>query len=107
MFVCRLLNVPTTCECISGTDLLRQVYGRKEKKMVVSVVVVKEVMVFAAAAAAVAVFRQRQIFSPLTRRGEVPFHSYKFFVFFHSRCRPQQIYVTSGTRAHGGIYFRP
>ena len=25
-FVCRLLNVPATCECISGTDLLRQFY---------------------------------------------------------------------------------
>ena len=25
-FVCWLLNVPATCECISGTDLLRQVY---------------------------------------------------------------------------------
>ena len=24
--VCWLLNVPATCECISGTDLLRQVY---------------------------------------------------------------------------------
>ena len=24
--VCWLLNVPTTCECISGTDLLRQFY---------------------------------------------------------------------------------
>ena len=23
-FVCWLLNVPATCECISGTDLLRQ-----------------------------------------------------------------------------------
>ena len=26
LFVCWLLNVPATCECISGTDLLRQVY---------------------------------------------------------------------------------
>ena len=26
MFVSWLLNVPATCECISGTDLLRQVY---------------------------------------------------------------------------------
>ena len=26
MFVCWLLNVPATCECISGTDLLRQFY---------------------------------------------------------------------------------
>ena len=25
-FVCWLLNVPATCECISGTDLLRQFY---------------------------------------------------------------------------------
>ena len=25
-FVCWLLNVPATCECISGTDLLRQLY---------------------------------------------------------------------------------
>ena len=25
-FVCWLLNVPTTCKCISGTDLLRQFY---------------------------------------------------------------------------------
>ena len=25
-FVCWLLNVPATCECISGKDLLRQVY---------------------------------------------------------------------------------
>ena len=25
-FVCWLLNVPATCWCISGTDLLRQVY---------------------------------------------------------------------------------
>ena len=25
-FVCRLLNVPARCQCISGTDLLRQVY---------------------------------------------------------------------------------
>ena len=24
--VCWLLNVPATCECISGTDLLRQFY---------------------------------------------------------------------------------
>ena len=24
--VCRLHNAPATCECISGTDLLRQVY---------------------------------------------------------------------------------
>ena len=24
LFVCWLLNVPTTCKCISGTDLLRQ-----------------------------------------------------------------------------------
>ena len=24
LFVCWLLNVPATCECISGTDLLRQ-----------------------------------------------------------------------------------
>ena len=27
MFVGWLLNVPATCECISGTDLLRQFYG--------------------------------------------------------------------------------
>ena len=26
LFVCWLLNVPATCECISGTDLLRQFY---------------------------------------------------------------------------------
>ena len=26
VFVCWLLNVPATCECISGTDLLRQFY---------------------------------------------------------------------------------
>ena len=26
MFVGWLLNVPATCECISGTDLLRQFY---------------------------------------------------------------------------------
>ena len=26
MFVCWLLNVPATCECISGRDLLRQFY---------------------------------------------------------------------------------
>ena len=26
MFVCWLLNVPATCECISGTDLHRQFY---------------------------------------------------------------------------------
>ena len=26
LFVCCLLNVPATCECISGTDLLRQFY---------------------------------------------------------------------------------
>ena len=25
-FVCWLLNVPATCKCISGTDLLRQFY---------------------------------------------------------------------------------
>ena len=25
-FVCWLLNVPATCQCISGTDLLRQFY---------------------------------------------------------------------------------
>ena len=25
-FVCWLLNVPATCECISGTDLRRQFY---------------------------------------------------------------------------------
>ena len=25
-FVCWLLNVPATCECTSGTDLLRQLY---------------------------------------------------------------------------------
>ena len=25
--VCWLLNVPATCECISGTDLLRQFYA--------------------------------------------------------------------------------
>ena len=24
LFACWLLNVPATCECISGTDLLRQ-----------------------------------------------------------------------------------
>ena len=28
LFVCWLLNVPATCECISGTDLLRQFYVR-------------------------------------------------------------------------------
>ena len=26
LFVSWLLNVPATCECISGTDLLRQIY---------------------------------------------------------------------------------
>ena len=26
LFVCWLLNVPATCECISGTDLHRQFY---------------------------------------------------------------------------------
>ena len=26
MFVCWLLNIPATCECVSGTDLLRQFY---------------------------------------------------------------------------------
>ena len=26
-FVCWLLNVPATCECISGTDLRRQFYA--------------------------------------------------------------------------------
>ena len=26
LFVCWLLNVPATCKCISGTDLLRQFY---------------------------------------------------------------------------------
>ena len=26
LFVCWLLNVPAICECISGTDLLRQFY---------------------------------------------------------------------------------
>ena len=26
LFVCWLLNVPATCECASGTDLLRQFY---------------------------------------------------------------------------------
>ena len=26
VFVCWLLNVPATCGCISGTDLLRQFY---------------------------------------------------------------------------------
>ena len=26
IYVCWLLNVPATCECISGTDLLRQFY---------------------------------------------------------------------------------
>ena len=26
LYVCWLLNVPATCECISGTDLLRQFY---------------------------------------------------------------------------------
>ena len=26
IFICWLLNVPATCECVSGTDLLRQLY---------------------------------------------------------------------------------
>ena len=26
LFLCWLLNVPATCQCISGTDLLRQLY---------------------------------------------------------------------------------
>ena len=26
VFVCWLLNIPATCECISETDLLRQIY---------------------------------------------------------------------------------
>ena len=26
LFVCWVLNVPATCKCISGTDLLRQFY---------------------------------------------------------------------------------